>query len=453
MATVAKNTRSTTTVLGSTTAGPFSLGFRLFDTDAVRVYVNGVKETAFTLSSSFSNGYDDNATITLSVARTAGTEVIFDAALAPWRELDLVNGDQNLVFKLNTELGRLWSTVAEIRRDTDRAVRGFDPIDPADGISLATIGNAAVYAGQAQSSASAAAASAASAASASNSLLRWKGPWVTATAYSPSDIVQTGGSSYICVTAHTSGTFNTDYSAGKWQDFAIKGSTGAGTGDLLAANNLSELTNKATARTNLGLGAMATKATVAFTDLAAADVITSSETIASNNNDTTIPTSAAVKAYADGAVAATQQFMHVRDEKASGTNGGTFTSGSYMTRTLNTVKTNTISGASLASNQITLPAGTYDIEVSAPAYYVNSHKAKLYNVTDGADLIIGESATCGSGSAVSFAARVMGRITLSATKTIDVRHRSSSSKANDGFGVATTFGDVEVYTEVRIWKV
>jgi len=41
---------------------------------------------------------------------------------------------------------------------------------------------------------------------------------------------------------------------------------------------------------------------ITFAKLAAATVVTEAETIASNNNDTTIPTSAAVKAYADAAV-------------------------------------------------------------------------------------------------------------------------------------------------------
>lgn len=44
-------------------------------------------------------------------------------------------------------------------------------------------------------------------------------------------------------------------------------------------------------------------ASITFAKLAGAAVVTSSETIASNNNDTTIPTSAAVKAYADAAAA------------------------------------------------------------------------------------------------------------------------------------------------------
>lgn len=44
----------------------------------------------------------------------------------------------------------------------------------------------------------------------------WKGAWATSTAYAVNDTVQQNGSGYVCVTAHTSGTFSTDLSAGKW---------------------------------------------------------------------------------------------------------------------------------------------------------------------------------------------------------------------------------------------
>src|SRR5262245_39553908 len=45
-----------------------------------------------------------------------------------------------------------------------------------------------------------------------------RGAWLTATAYAIKDVVETGTPlvSYICVTAHTSGTFATDRAAGKW---------------------------------------------------------------------------------------------------------------------------------------------------------------------------------------------------------------------------------------------
>ncbi len=60
--------------------------------------------------------------------------------------------------------------------------------------------------------------------------------------------------------------------------------------------------------------------------------------------------------------------FHVRDEKASGSHGGTSVAGSFQTRVLNTSLTNEISGASLSSNQITLPSGTYYINARMPFY-------------------------------------------------------------------------------------
>jgi hypothetical protein len=66
------------------------------------------------------------------------------------------------------------------------------------------------------------------------------GPWVTSTVYKKNNIVTQAGSSYICLVDHTAGTFSTDLTAVKWKLLAEKGAAGAGTGDMLAANNLSE---------------------------------------------------------------------------------------------------------------------------------------------------------------------------------------------------------------------
>ena len=53
-------------------------------------------------------------------------------------------------------------------------------------------------------------------------------------------------------------------------------------------------------RATLGLGALATAASVTTAEIAAGTLVTALETIAANNNDTTIPTSAAAKGYVDG---------------------------------------------------------------------------------------------------------------------------------------------------------
>lgn len=453
MVTVSAAPRSTTIVLASPSAGPFALTFRLFEEDSVKVYVDGVESVAWTLSATFIDGYDDAATVTFGAAVGSGSTIVIDSVMIPAREDDLVNGDRNLVAKLNAELAVVWAALGELRRDADRALRGLVAVDPVEDLDVSLLASAGASATAAAASAAAAAASASAAQTAENSLLEWKGAWLTGTPYAPSDLVETGGSSYVCIVPHTSGTFATDLAAGKWQIMAEKGAAGAGTGDMLKTENLSGLANYTTARSNMGLGAMATKASVAFADITGAAVVTSSETITSNNNDTTLPTSAAVKSYADSAVSAAQQFLHVRDQKASGTDGGTFTSGSYITRTLNNSQTNTITGASLASNRITLPAGTYRILACAPGYRVYRHKAILYNVTGSATLKVGTAESATPGANVVTRSFVTGQFTLGVTSNLEIRHQCEQSFANQGLGWASGFGDSEVYTDVMIWKV
>jgi hypothetical protein len=137
------------------------------------------------------------------------------------------------------------------------------------------------------------------------------------------------------------------------------------------------------------------------------------------------------------------QLLHVRDEKASGTNGGTSING-INTRDLNTVKTNEITGASLSSNQITLPSGTFYISASTATFAGGNVQLYLYNVTDSSNEVIGN---CNN-----FFPIVNARFTISAQKVFEIRMKSSSPQSNDGLGrqVGVT---TEVYTDVHIWKV
>jgi len=148
-----------------------------------------------------------------------------------------------------------------------------------------------------------------------------------------------------------------------------------------------------------------------------------------------------------------KELLHVRDEKSSGTSGGTFTSGSWQTRTLNTSMTNEISGASLSSNQITLPSGTYFINALAVALKVDGHKAKLRNITDSSDTLIGTSEYAGSGGVVTSSSIINGRFTIASQKTFELQHRCDLTSSTNGFGQAQAFSVVEVFADVRIWKV
>ncbi|WP_317959865.1 glycoside hydrolase family protein [Phaeobacter inhibens] len=129
MATVSKSDRSTTITLASASAGPFDLDFRLFDTDGLAVYVNDAPREDWTLSARFNDGFDDNATLTFNAPLGEGSIIIIDGALTPWRQQDYLNSGQ-LVQKFNVELGRIWSVLAELFRNSRRSLRFFKAIDP-----------------------------------------------------------------------------------------------------------------------------------------------------------------------------------------------------------------------------------------------------------------------------------------------------------------------------------
>lgn len=120
---------------------------------------------------------------------------------------------------------------------------------------------------QAGSAATQAAAAAASAAAAIVAKITWRGAWSGATAYAIHDAVEFSGASYIAIATSTN---QIPPNATYWNLLAARGTngmSGAGTGDMLAAQNLADLANVGTARGNLGLGTMATQnaAAVAIT--------------------------------------------------------------------------------------------------------------------------------------------------------------------------------------------
>ena len=142
------------------------------------------------------------------------------------------------------------------------------------------------------------------------------------------------------------------------------------------------------------------------------------------------------------------------DNKTAGTGGGTFTSGAWRTRDLQTSLFNNITSCSLASNQITLPAGTYEVSANAPSFQVNASMVRLYNITDSA--VVGNNgSTCynaASDSTIAPAILNLG-FTITGTKVFELQHRCETTKSSNGYGVDVTFGGVEVYSQIKIVKV
>lgn len=148
-----------------------------------------------------------------------------------------------------------------------------------------------------------------------------------------------------------------------------------------------------------------------------------------------------------------RHFILLTDQKAAGTDAGTFTQGAWQTRTLTNEDYDFGNYCTLAGNQFTLVAGTYVIDAEAPAGVVNNHQAKLRNITAGSDSLIGTSEYTGSGDTTYTKSRIMGRVTFASAQTFEIQHQCQTTKATDGFGNACNFGVTEVYTTVRIWRV
>lgn len=145
--------------------------------------------------------------------------------------------------------------------------------------------------------------------------------------------------------------------------------------------------------------------------------------------------------------------MIVQEQQATGTSAGGFTSGSFVTRALNVAVRNVISGASLATSLITLPAGTYAVEWSSPGYNCNAHASRLFNVTDSAVIESGTSEFTANASNVGTRSVGTTVFTLSSTKVIRLEHQCGTTVATTGLGRATSIGAHEVYSWVKIWKV
>lgn len=148
-----------------------------------------------------------------------------------------------------------------------------------------------------------------------------------------------------------------------------------------------------------------------------------------------------------------RDYILLKDVKVAATPGGTFTKDTWQQRNINTEEIDTGDNCSVASNQITLDAGTYECLIKCPAYRVDNHKARLRNITDNSTTLEGTGEfTVDSADYVQTSSFIMGRFTIAAGKAFEIQHYCSTGRANDGLGVPVSFVN-EVYTIAEFRKV
>ena len=142
----------------------------------------------------------------------------------------------------------------------------------------------------------------------------------------------------------------------------------------------------------------------------------------------------------------------IADTKSQNTAGGTFTSGAWQTRTLNTEISDINNICSLSSNVFTLSSGTYLIEWTAPAYNVNRHQTRLYDTTNSAVIQFGGSNYANNSNAIQNSSSGSAIVVISSNTSYKIEHQCGSTNSPQGFGVEANMG-TEVYAQVKITKI
>ena len=150
------------------------------------------------------------------------------------------------------------------------------------------------------------------------------------------------------------------------------------------------------------------------------------------------------------------QIWILYEEQDEGTNGGTFTKGSWVIRTLNTIDTSQgDSSVTLSANEFTLQPGKYYITVKCPAYQVDAHMCRLFDTTVSSplDQINGTTAFAKNRDSEYTTSEIETTLDLSQARTFRIEHQCTKTKGSDGFGVAVGFSGIkEKYSIVKINK-
>ncbi len=148
-------------------------------------------------------------------------------------------------------------------------------------------------------------------------------------------------------------------------------------------------------------------------------------------------------------------YVKASNTQSSGTSGGTATSGGWNTEIINTLDSDTQSIASLSSNDVTLPAGTYLAIATCPFFMAtgNGQQCRLFNATDSSILLNGtsvfNSTLAGGDETLSV---VTGMFTLSASKAVRLQYQVGTTRATDGLGLANSYG-TEVFATEQFTKI
>ena len=146
-----------------------------------------------------------------------------------------------------------------------------------------------------------------------------------------------------------------------------------------------------------------------------------------------------------------ESYAIIADQKAAFTDAGTFSSGAWRTRDLNTEIADPDGIVSISSNQFTLTAGTYLIKWSCPAYNVYRHLSRLQDITNSVTRGYGTSMFAYSPDNGNNHSLGLARVSPTGSTVYQIQHHCTVTGPGNGFGVSSEI-DTNHYTLVEIYK-
>lgn len=148
-------------------------------------------------------------------------------------------------------------------------------------------------------------------------------------------------------------------------------------------------------------------------------------------------------------------YILINDTKNSGVGGGTFTSGAWRVRDLNTELSDLGGLCSISSNILTLNDGLYSCDISCPAIGVGSHLSRLYNISNATTELSGTMEYAGEFSSRSI---IKGRFTISGGtgNLLRIEHLCQNTVVGSGFGTGYSLADSSlknIYTIAEFHKI
>lgn len=239
---------------------------------------------------------------------------------------------------------------------------------------------------------------------------------------------------------------------------------------LKIASNLGDVASVATSRTNLGLAALALKATIDSSALIASSVVTYAkiQNVAAQRllgNPTGSPAAPSEVSLVAGdlvfsgttlALASLSkiQFALFQDQKSTGTDGGSTVATTWTKRICDDAVANNITGLSQASSVFTFgTTGTYIIYAIAPFHNGQNSRIRIRRTNGTPATFAGGTAADNGNSNLESHSVVMFAGNITAGDTIELQYWAPSVIATLGLGEAVGNDEAEVYAQMLIIRI